>query len=232
MFHRITRRSLRPVTVLVVAALFWLAPTSTWATVISLEDLNNGASISSSDGRLTFDNFNVTLPGGTGNVLSGIDLGMLTVDVTNSGIGISVFELDAPLVAVSGTSGSLVIVFDVTASIGYSITQVDMSMTGLAIGQGSLAEVAQVFESAGGVTALAVSRSGDGTGSPLASTEFAPGTAGFQVMKTLTVSAGDGGIAQISEAQDSYYTAPVPEPSAALLFGLGSLVVAGRVRRS
>src|SRR4029453_1695027 len=99
-----------------------------------LADLNAGASFTSLDGSLTFQNFNVSVPatvGASANAFLGLDLALIEVEaLPTNGFGFPVIEFDAPLVAVGDEVGQLVIGFEAVAAPTFVINGASLRFTG------------------------------------------------------------------------------------------------------
>jgi hypothetical protein len=200
------------------------------AQALTLAELDAGASFSTPDGRLTFQNFSVT----TGDVLAGLDLSLIEVEALPSvGFGFKVLEFDAPLVVAGDAIGSLRIAYDVVANSAL-ITSVGLRFTGTAIGAGASARIFETVTSPSGVVTLEAVRIAGGTQDPEDVAELPAGARQIGVVKEITLDTSSrlGMLAQISEFEQSYAVAPIPEPGAFAIFAasLGLVVAASRRR--
>jgi hypothetical protein len=205
------------------------------AASLTLGDLANGAPLSTLDGALTFDNFVVTLDpiyDGSPNLLAGLDLDNFEVEVFDSSFGFRVLELDGPMSAFPSTVGNMVIEFDVMASAGWQILSVGLGFVSTAVGPPAYAAVTETIEGASGnITTLNAIRQAGGAQNPSDIAVLADPETKLHVTKDIVVDARNGGIlASISEIEQSFETA-IPEPSAAMLFGVGSLLFGAGIRR-
>ena len=211
------------------------------ASATTLGDLDGtGASISTADGVLTFENFEVTLaPSYEGdiNILADLDLDIFELEVFDGGFGFRILELDGPISAFSGTVGNMVIEFDVVAAAGWQIESVGLSFVATAVALPSYATVTETVQGAStntttNTTTMNVIREAPGGAQiPSVIGVLATPETLIHVTKDIVVDTRDGGVlASISEIEQSFETA-IPEPGAATLFGFGALLVGARIRR-
>ncbi len=207
------------------------------ADALTLADLHGGASLSSADGGLTFSDFEITLPplvGGAPNLLGGLDLSLFEVEALQDEFGVRFLEFDGPLVAVGDQAGALMISFRVTASLELVITGVGLSLTGTAMGGGALAQIQEsVVADDGSLTMIEATRQAGGTQSPIAFGALATPSSSIEVSKSIVIdtTGSSAVLAQISEFEQSFTTAPIPEPGAVAVFSLGLGLVAATSRR-
>jgi hypothetical protein len=212
------------------AAFALLLGASGAAQALTLADLTGGASFSTSDGTLTFHDFQVTLPGTVGsaaNAFAGLDLSIIEVEALPSvGFGFKVLEFDAPLVVAGDQIGQMVLSYQVTANPTARITGVGLRFTGTAIGTGASARIDEIVSFDGGSVELNAVRVSGGEQDPDDSASLPAPAASIGVEKTITldVSGRTASLAQLSEFEQRYSIAPVPEPGAFLIFG-GSLAL-------
>jgi hypothetical protein len=227
----------RAATLALLAGALLLLPAAAGA--LTLADLDAGAGLTSADGRLTFQNWSVTTPDpfdGSPNSLVGIDLGFFQVDLAQDGLVLKVLETAGPLVAFDGRVGNLVIEFDVVTDSLTVIEGLGLGFTGTAQGSDALAAIFESVEDGGGnpLLDLEVSRTGGGAQDPTDFAFLASAQTEITITKSIVVDVREPGalVAQISEFEQSFQLAPIPEPSAALLFALGAVLVAhsGRLR--
>lgn len=207
------------------------------AQALTLADLAGGASISTPDGTLTFHDFEVTLPGTVGtatNAFAGLDLSIIEVEaLPSAGFGFKVLEFDAPLVVALDQIGQMVVAYQVTANPTVRITGVGLRFTGTALGTGASARIDEVVSFAGGSADLHAVRQAGGTQDPDDSVSLPAPAASVGVEKTITldVTGRQAMFAQLSEFEQSYSVAPVPEPGAFLIFGGSLALIVGASRR-
>lgn len=207
------------------------------AHALTLADLTGGASFTTSDGTLTFHDFQVTLPGTVGsaaNAFAGLDLSIIEVEALPSvGFGFKVLEFDAPLVVAGDQIGQMVLSYQVTANPTARITGVGLRFTGTAIGGGASARIDETVSFAGGSAQLHAVREAGGTQDPDDSVALPTPAASIGVEKTITldVSGRYAQLAQLSEFEQRYSVAPVPEPGAFLIFGGSLALIMGASRR-
>ncbi len=220
-------------------AALWLALTlalaSHSAQALTLADLNGGASFN--DGTLSFSDFNVTLPatvGGAPNALAGLNFALFQVEVLPAnGFGFRVLEFDLPLVAAGDQIGQLLIDYKVTSNPDTVITGAGLRFTGTAIGTGAITSIDELISTPAGDIALHVIREGGGVQHPEDAAAFLAPSSEALVSTNITVDVRSrtAFIAQISELEGQYSIAPVPEPSAILIFAASVGVVATASRR-
>lgn len=207
------------------------------AQALTLADLAAGASLTTSDGTLTFHDFQVTLPGTVGsaaNAFAGLDLSIIEVESLPSvGFGFKVLEFDAPLVVAGDQIGQMVLSYQVTANPTTRITGVGLRFTGTALGTGASARIDEVVSYAGGSAELHAVRQSGGTQDPEDSVSLPVAAESIGVQKTITldVSGRTAQFAQLSEFEQSYSVAPVPEPGAFMIFGASLALIMGASRR-
>lgn len=207
------------------------------AQALTLADLTGGASFTTSDGTLTFHDFQVTLPGtvgGDANAFAGLDLSIIEVEALPSvGFGFKVLEFDAPLVVAGDAVGQMVLSYQVTASPIARITGVGLRFTGTAIGAGASTSIDEIVSYAGGSSELHAVRQAGGTQDPDDSVSLPAPAASIGVEKTITldVRGRTPQIAQLSEFEQRYSVAPVPEPGAFMIFGGSLALIVGASRR-
>ena len=189
------------------------------AQALSLADLAAGASFTSEDGLLLFDDFVIT-PTGSVTVAH---LALLQINLNNAGgFDISGFDIVGPISAADGEIGDLNIVFSVTSEV--PITGATLAFNGGAFGIGSVASVTEVFTGFPSV-ALLVAITGGGTVITEDSARLGEGIFSLRVNKDILVDStllggGTGGLASISSVSQQFALA-IPEPSALILLGLG-----------
>jgi hypothetical protein len=207
------------------------------AGALTLADLNAGASFTSLDGTLTFQNFNVSVPatiGSSSNAFLGLDLSLIEVEaLPTTGFGFRVIEFDAPLVAVGEEVGQLVIGFEAVATPTYVITGANLRFTGTAIGNGAIARIDESVVAPAGTTNLHVIRQGSGLQHPEDHNSLAMPANSVDVTATITLDTRGrtAFLAQLSEFEPGFSARPVPEPGAAAVFGGSLLLVATASRR-
>ncbi|RIL05282.1 MAG: hypothetical protein DCC71_10935 [Proteobacteria bacterium] len=200
------------------------------AHALTLAELNAGASFSTPDGTLTFQNFSVT----TSDAFAGIDLAAIEVEALPSvGFGFKVLEFDAPLVVAGDAIGGMRIAYDVVANSAL-ITSVGLRFTGTAIGTGASARIFETVTSPAGAVTLEAIRVAGGTQDPEDVADLPAGVRQIGVVKQITLDTSSrlGMLAQISEFEQRYAVAPIPEPGAFAIFAasLGLVVTASRRR--
>lgn len=207
------------------------------ATALTLADLDAGASFTSLDGSITFQDFEVSLPATVGsatNSFVGLDLALIEVEaLPTNALGFRVIEFDAPLVAVGEEIGQIVIDFRAVAN-SYLITGVNLRFTGTAIGTGAYARIDETVTSPGGSVSLTAIRQGGGAQQPTDADVLPTAAGAVDVSTTITLSAqGQSALlAQLSEFEPGFSARPIPEPAALAIFGGGfALVVAASRRR-
>lgn len=208
------------------------------ARAITLADLNAGASFSTPDGSLTFSNFHVTLPAMVGtatNALAGVDLALFDVQpLAAVGFGFRVIEFNIPLVASGDQVGQMGIDYRVTANPVSAITGAGLRFTGTAIGTGAVTRIDQLVSSPAGSIELHAIRQAGGVQDPDDEKFLASPASAVDVTSSirLDVSSRTAFIAQISEIEGRFSTAPVPEPGAIMIFAasLGLVTTASRRR--
>jgi len=188
---------------------------------MGLDVLEGGGSLTSGNGLLTFDNFDVVT---TGSVRS--NLALYDVQALADGIAIT-----GPIAAAGGSAGDLFVQFNVSSN--SPISGAALRFNGAAAGAGSSASVTESFEENDGQ--LFVFATGAGTADRSDSLTFSPGVTELRVSKDILVDSGaprpgndvhpvdgqtdgaaPGGIAVISRIEQ-HFTAP--EPAALLLLG-------------
>ncbi len=105
-------------------------------------------------------------------------------------------------------------------------------MTGTAMGAGALAQLEEtIVADNGSVTRLEAVRQAGGTQSPIAFAGLATQSSSRRVAKTIRLDTADRSalLAQISELEQSFATAPVPEPGAIAVFAMGLGLVAAHL---
>lgn len=218
----------------VAVALFAASP----GQALTLADLNAGASLSSLDGTLTFQDFSVTVPatvGASANAFLGLDLALIEVEaLPTNGFGFRVIEFDSPLVAVGDEVGQLQIEFTVVASPAFEITGANLRFTGTALGTGAIARIDETITGAGVDSSLTVIRQAGGAQQPIAETVFgsAVGSVDVSASILLDTRGRTAILAQLSEFEPGFSARPIPEPGAIALFsGSMALVLAASRRR-
>lgn len=211
---------------------------ATGAHALTLADLNAGASFSSLDGSLTFQDFDVSVPatvGASANEFLGLDLALIEVEaLPTSGFGFRVIEFDAPLVAVGDEVGQLVIAFRVVANPNFVIDGASLRFTGTAIGAGAVTRIDEVISGAGGDVTLTAIRQAGGTQDPDDQDTLLAPSSSVDVSTTITLDTRGrtAFLAQLSEFEPGFSARPVPEPGAIALFsGSMALVIAASRRR-
>ncbi len=208
------------------------------AQALSLADLNAGASVTTPDGSLTFSEFHITLPatiGGAPNAFAGADLSIFTVDVaTPSGPGSNVLAFNVPLVAAGDQVGQMLLDYKVSASPAMRITGAGLRFTGTAIGSGAVTRIDELVATPAGDIALQAIREAGGVQQPAASASLptAPSEIHVATDILLDVQLRTASISQLSEVEQSFTVAPVPEPGAFAIFAasLGLVTAASRRR--
>jgi hypothetical protein len=204
---------------------------ATAAQAITLADLNAGASFSTPDGTLTFHDFSVTLPGGASNAFAGLDLSLIEVEALPSvGFGFKVLEFDAPLVVAMGQVGQLQLSYTVTANDAL-ITGVGLRFTGTAMGTGAVARIDEVVSTSAGDVELHVIRASGGAQDADDSTALPAPVGEIEVFKDVVLASGTNALAQISEFEQRYGVAPIPEPGAFAIFAASLALVTTASRR-
>jgi hypothetical protein len=207
------------------------------AQALTLAQLTGGASFTTSDGTLTFHDFQVTLPatvGSASNAFAGLDLSIIEVEALPSvGFGFKVLEFDAPLVVAGDQIGQMVLAYQVTANPIARITGVGLRFTGTAIGTGASTRIDETVSFAGGSAELHAMRVSGGTQDPDDSVSLPVAAESIGVEKTITldVSGRYAQLAQLSEFEQRYSVAPVPEPGAFMIFGGSLALIMGASRR-
>lgn len=202
---------------------------SSAANALTLADLNGGGSFSTSDGTLTFSNFSVS----TGGAFAGLDLSLIEVEALPSvGFGFKVLEFDAPLVASGDQVGSMRLSYDVVANIGV-INAVGLRFTGTAIGTGASVVIDETVSTPSGDVTLRAARVAGGEQDPDDVATLAAGAPQITVVKNiqLDTSSRTGLLAQLSEFEQRYSVAPIPEPGAFAIFAASLGLVASASRR-
>jgi len=208
------------------------------AHALTLADLNSGASFTSLDGSITFQDFSVSVPatvGSSSNSFAGLDLSLIQVEaLPTNGFGFRVIEFDSPLVAVGDEVGQLVIGFRAVASPAYEITGANIRFTGTALGTGAIASVGEAVTSAGGNVSLNAIRQAGGLQQPTDSADLPAAAASVDVTTTITLDTRGrtAFLAQLSEFEPGFSARPVPEPGSLVIFGgsLASIMAASRRR--
>ena len=202
-----------------------------------LADLNAGATLTTADGTLTFSNFQITLPatvGGTANAFAGVDLALFEVEaLPAAGFGLRVLEFDIPLVAANDQVGQLLMQYVVTANASV-IDGVGLQFTGTALGAGAVTRIDELVSTPAGDVQLQVIREAGGSQIPTAFAAL-PTPVGEILVNTaitLDVQSRTALFAQVSEIEQSYSVAPVPEPGAFAIFAasIGMITAASRRR--
>jgi hypothetical protein len=198
------------------------------AAALTLADLDAGASLATADGALSFENWSVT----ASDAFAGIDLSLFEVEVITDGVALKVLETDGPLAAFGGLVGNLAIEFDVVVDALTRIEGVGLAMTATAQGSGALARIEETVTGSE-VLSLEVFREGDGAQSSTDFALFATPQQNLAIAKRIALDTRAPGalIAQISEFEQSFQLAAVPEPSAAASFALGASLVLAALRR-
>lgn len=205
------------------------------AVALTLDDLNSGASLSSADGRLTFENWSVTTPDpfdASPNSFLGLDLSLFEVELTLDGVLLKVLETDGPLVAFGGQVGNLNIRFDAVTDSATRIEGVGLGLTGTAQGAGAVAMIEESVVGSQAIDLLAF-RIGGGAQSPTDFALFSTPQTLVSVEKLITLDTRAPGalVAQISEFEQSFQVSVIPEPTAMALFSVGAFVVLASLRR-
>lgn len=207
------------------------------AHALTLADLNAGASFSSLDGSLTFQDFDVSIPatvGASANAFLGLDLAMIEVEaLPTNGFGFRVIEFDAPLVAVGDEVGQMVISFRAVASPSFLIDAANLRFTGTAIGTGAVTRIDEVISGAGGDVTLTAVRQAGGTQDPDDQDILLTPSSSVDVAATITLDTRGrtAFLAQLSEFEPGFSARPVPEPGAIALFSGSMLLVLTASRR-
>jgi hypothetical protein len=149
------------------------------ARALGLDVLNDGGSLTSGNGLLTFDDFEVIA---TGSV-SG-DLSLYDVQALVDGIAIT-----GPISAADGNSGDLFVQFTVSSS--DPMVAARLRFNGAAAGEGSSASVTETFEEIEDAQLFVYATGGGGL--QLTDAErFGAGYTSLRVSKDILVSAGSG----------------------------------------
>jgi hypothetical protein len=230
---------------------------ATGASALGLDVLSGGGSLTSGNGLLTFEDFEVTTNGSVGS-----DLSLYDVSALSDGIAIT-----GPISAADGELGDLFIQFTVSSS--SPITSASLRFNGVASGQGSSASVTETFDQAEDAQ-LFVFATGGGGSDVRDSVRFGEGYTSLRVSKDILVASSggeddcgedrgrhlgwligkghaknhgdpdlkhhlgsldgnDGGVAVISRIEQRF---TVPEPATQLLIGIGFAGLAIARRRS
>ena len=236
---KLNMSKLNPIKRFAIGALFVALSISVGgsARAITLADLNAGASFSTPDGSLTFSNFHVTLPamvGSATNALAGVNLALFEVQPLPAvGFGFRVIEFNIPLVASGDQVGQMGIDYRVSANPVSAITGAGLRFTGTAIGTGAVTRIDQLVSSPAGSIELHAIRQAGGVQDPDDEKFLASPASAVDVTSTirLDVSSRTAFIAQISEIEGRFSTAPVPEPGAIAIFAASLAMVTTASRR-
>jgi len=208
------------------------------ASALTLADLNSGATFTSLDGTLTFQNFSVAVPatiGASPNSFLGLDLSMIQVEaLPTDGFGFRVIEFDAPLVAVGDEVGQFVIGWQTVATTPTNvITGADLRFTGTAIGNGAVARIDETVAGPGGTLSLHTIRQASGLQHPTDSGLLAVPAHSVNVSTTITLDTRGrlAFLAQLSEFEPGFSARPIPEPGALAIFGGSMMLVVTASRR-
>ncbi|HEY8123217.1 MAG TPA: PEP-CTERM sorting domain-containing protein [Myxococcota bacterium] len=180
---------------------------------LTLQDLNAGATFSSSGGELSFDF-------AAGSIaLSGVlpsDLTQYTVLPTAVG-----FAVSGPLAAIGPAAfGGLTLAYRVSASPGFALTGASLQASGLAFGPGAFAIASSGLSNGAGLGVLLASGGGTGatSNSAFSAQSILDALGGLQLF-ALT----PGDVAAFGSVQHGFSWIALPEPGTALLLGAGLL---------
>lgn len=194
------------------------------ARALSLADAVAGTNLASSDGSLTFTDFDAVVTGDLSSDLTNYEL--VAVDQG--------FRLIGPIGVADGEVGDILLSFSVDTSGSLVIVGASLFANVRAAGDGSLANVAEDLFGSGDdpLASLFVFATGGGGFEPTDGDTFGPVASLRMVVKDIQVSSsGPAGIAAISIVEQTFSV--VPEPATLLLVALGSagLVLVGRRRQ-
>jgi len=209
-----------------VLGLVSLAP---GANAVGLDILAGGGSLTSGNGRLVFDDFNVVATGSVSNDLSDYQVVAL----------VDGFAITGPIWAAGGDTGGLSIAYTVTAA--SEITAASLRFNGVAFGRQSLASVSESIDEPVDVELFVFDNGRRGRhhhhhhrGQRVDRLNL-EGFTQMRVVNELLVDSSDGwGLAAISRIEERFKTSPipVPEPAALLLIGAALLGLALARNRS
>jgi len=225
-FRRLVRSTLA---LLGVAAALVLAP-GAQAGSYSLADLvmaPDDFRISSADGLLLFGHFQATI---NGALVS--DLSQYTV-VTDGGVIMDGLQIVGMFGVAGGNAGDVSLQYDVYSTSG-PISAASMYFNGRAVGNGALAIISEDFFNMSQALlpeGLTVFATGDGgrTDQLVDDVLFGSPELSMRVVKDIQV-ISDGGVFASISIIDQHFTV-VPEPSSALLVGLGLFGLGLRKRK-
>jgi hypothetical protein len=206
------------------------------AAAISLGALTAGASLSSDDGSVVFSDFSVAFLAGIHedrNALLNLDLSLVDVQLISLGDR-RILSFEGGLEVHSGVLGQMWIDYAVATDNGFEIIGADISLKAETLTTFTSVSVVESI-SGGAFASLHASERFDGTGTPSASNVFALPARNLTVSNEVFLDGGFGGTTRVASLQQSFSVAgsasPVPEPGASLLFGVGVLISATRLRR-
>ncbi len=180
---------------------------------LTLQDLNAGASFTSSGGELSFDF-------AAGSIaLSGalpVDLSQYTVLPTASG-----FLVSGPMAVIGPAAfGALTLAYQVTASAGFAIDAASLQTSGIAFGPGALAIASAGFSNGAALGVLLAPSGGTGAadGAMFPAASFLNALASVQLF---AMTPGD--VAAFGSVQQGFALSAVPEAATMLLLAAGLL---------
>ncbi len=180
---------------------------------LTLQDLDAGASFTSSGGELSFDF-------AAGSIaLSGalpVDLSQYTVLPTATG-----FLVSGPMAVIGPAAfGALTLAYQVSTTAGFALTGANLQTSGLAFGPGALAIASAGFSNGAALGVLLTASGGTGStdGAMFPNVSFLNALASLQLF---AMTPGD--VAAFGSVQHGFDWVSVPEPAAMLLLAAGLL---------
>lgn len=188
---------------------------------LSLQDLQAGASFSSTGGDLSFEFASGSI------ALSGtlpVDLSLYTVTPTASG-----FFVSGPLAAIGPAFGGLAMAYRVTAGSGLALTAASLQASGIAFGSGALAIASSGFSNGASLAVLLSQAGGTGASSNASFTALGVLDA-LASLQLFALTPGD--VAGFGSVQHGFGWIALPEPGSVVLLlaglvGLGWLGTLG-----